>query len=183
MMNGELRTEDLAVEPLAEEHDSSAFDCSSGHAEDDDLNDFIKNDALAQREEGWNRTYVAVRKGSKKVIGFFALSQDAITIDRETQRKHGKEYGKIPAFKIGRLAVDKAYQNKGIVGPFLVRYAMGFIVKEIVPRVGGMYITLDSYPHRAEWYKKHFNFRENTLIKDGGSTYVNLIFPINDFKE
>ncbi|MFH1225516.1 MAG: hypothetical protein V1676_06970 [Candidatus Diapherotrites archaeon] len=182
-MSEELHASCLVVEPFTEEHDVSAFDCFSGHAGDRDLNDFIKNDALAQKEEGWNRTYVAVQKGGKKVMGFFALSQDAITIDRETRRRRGKDYGKIPAIKIGRLAVDKACQNKGVVGPFLVCYAMGFIVKKIVPLVGGMYITLDSYPHRAEWYKKKFNFRENTLIKQDGATYVNLIFPIKDFRE
>jgi GNAT superfamily N-acetyltransferase len=164
------------IETICEKHDSTEFDCT-----DKDLNDFIKEDALKQKEEGWNTTYVATEIGSKKVIGFFALAQDAITISPETRKKLGKEYCAIPAIKIGRFAVDKNYQNKGI-GQHILKYAMGFIVQNICPLIGGIYITLDAYPHKSEWYKKHFNFRSNTLIEFDGTHFENLIFPIKDFK-
>ncbi len=171
----------LEMELLTAEHNTKDFDCDTNEFEEDkDLNDFIKKDALPQKEGGWNKTYVLVEKGKKDIFGFFAVAPDKFKVEEEAKREGKKPYWTIPAFKIGRLAVDKNYRGKGM-GPFLVRYAMGLIIKEICPKVGGMYITLDSYPHRVDWYKKHFNFRENTLIKQDGSEYVNLIFPIKDF--
>jgi len=171
----------LQIEQLTKEHDVSNFDCFSGYDEDLDLNDFIKNDALKQKEEGWNRTYVATEIGSKKVIGFFAIAQDSFRVKNDLKEEHGKPYWQIPAIKIGRLAVDKQYHGLG-VGKFILSYAIGYITKEIYPKLGGLYITLDSYPHRVNWYKEKFNFRQNTLIKQGETTYQNLILPIKDFK-
>lgn len=171
----------LEIQPIIEQHDTTDFDCYSEHEEDNDLNNFIKNDALRQKNEGWNTTYVATEIGSKKIIGFFAISQDSISIDSKTRKKLGKPYCDIPAIKIGRFAVDKRYQRKGI-GQIIMKYAIGLIVEKVCPLIGGIYITLDSYRHRADWYKKHFNFRDNTLIKNDGTEYVNLIFPIKDFK-
>jgi GNAT superfamily N-acetyltransferase len=164
------------IEPIAENHVVTNFDCG-----DSRLNDFIINDALQQKNDGWNTTYVATELNNKKVIGFFALKGDSISLTKETKEKLGKDYCDIPAIKIGRFAVDKNYQNKGI-GRYIMKYAMGFIVQEICPLIGGIYITLDAYPHKVNWYKNHFKYRENTLIPCDGERFVNLIFPIKDFK-
>jgi len=164
------------IKPISESHAVSEFDCG-----DRDLNDFIKNDALKQKNEGWNTTYVATEIGSNKAIGFFALAHDAINLTPELRSKHGKEYCNIPAIKIARFAVNKTHQSKGI-GKYIMGYAMGFIVQEICPKIGGIYITLDSYPQVVSWYEKHFNYRKNTLIKDNDGDLVSLIFPIKDFK-
>jgi len=166
----------LEINPITEVHDSSDFDCC-----DEDLNDFIKNDALKQKIDGWNTTYIATEIGSKKIIGFFALAIDSISLSPDARKNLRKEYRDIPAIKIGRFAVDEKFQNKG-VGQQMMKYAMGFIVQEICPKIGGMYITLDAYQHKANWYKKYFNYRENTLIPNNDSYLVNMIFPIKDFK-
>lgn len=166
----------LEIEPITEKHSVASFDCG-----DSRLNDFIINDALRQKNDGWNTTYVATEIGSKKVIAFFALKSDSIGLTKETKEQLVKDYCDVPAIKIGRFAVDRTCQNKGI-GQQVMKYAMGFIVQEICPRIGGIYITLDSYPHKVPWYKKHFKYRENTLIPCDGEIFVNLIFPIKDFK-
>lgn len=166
----------LEINSIMEAHDSSDFDCC-----DADLNDFIKSDALRQRIDGWNTTYIATEIGSKKIIGFFALSIDSIGLTPNERKRLRKDYSNIPAIKIGRFAVDRRFQRKGI-GQQMMQYAMGFIVQEICSKIGGIYITLDAYQHRADWYKKHFNYRENTLIPNDGKYFVNLIFPIKDFK-
>lgn len=166
----------LEIAPISKNHSVKDFDCG-----DSRLNDFIINDALRQKNDGWNTTYVATEQGQNKVIGFFALKGDSIVLTKETKEKLGKDYCDIPSIKIGRFAVDKTYQNQGI-GQYLMKYAMGFIVQEICPLIGGMYITLDAYPHKANWYITHFKYRENTLIEYDGERFVNLIFPIKDFK-
>lgn len=167
----------LEIESISDKHLVDGFDCG-----DKELNDFIINDALKQKIEGWNTTYVLIEKDSKKVIGFFALASDLISISPMAKKQLGKDYSDIPAIKIGRFAIDKKYQNKGI-GQYMMKYAMGFIVQEICPLIGGIYITLDAYPKKAEWYKKHFQYMENTLIPCDGTHYVNLIFPIKNFKD
>ncbi len=166
----------LEIKPISKNHIVTNFDCG-----DPRLNDFIINDALRQKNDGWNTTYVATKIESNKVIGFFALKGDLIILTKKTKEKLEKDYCDIPAIKIGRFAVDKNYQNKGI-GQYLMKYAMGFIVQEICPLIGGIYITLDAYPHKANWYITHFKYRENTLISYDGERFVNLIFPIKDFK-
>ena len=147
----------LKITPISEKHIVTNFDCG-----DPRLNDFIINDALRHKNDGWNTTYVATDIGSNMVIGFFALSSDVIVLSPNAKRKFGKDYCDIPAIKIGRFAVDKNHQNKGI-GQYIMRYAIGFIVQEVCPLIGGIYITLDAYHHRTEWYKKHFNYRENNI--------------------
>ncbi len=119
----------LKIEPISKNHIVSTFDCG-----DFRLNDFIINDALRQKNNGWNTTYVATKKDTNLVIGFFALKGDSIILTEKTKKELGKDYCDIPAIKIGRFAVDKNYQNKGI-GQYLMKYAMGFIVQEICPLI------------------------------------------------
>jgi len=176
--NKKLLLSQIKIERLSKEHDTFDFDC-----EDKDLNDFIKNDALNEKYEGWNQTYVATFKGENKVVGFFAISNDSFDIVTKIKEGKNKPYPSIPATKIGRLAVDKSFQNKG-VGEYIVKYAIGFIIDQICKNIGCRYITLDAYSGKVEWYKKHFQFTENTLIKDDGETScINLILDLKTFAE
>lgn len=166
----------VKVDPINEKHSVTNFDCG-----DNRLNDFIINDALKQKNDGWNTTYVATQKNSSEVIGFFALKGDSISLTRNAQKEFNKDYSDIPAIKIGRFAVDKKYQNKGI-GKYLMEYAIGFIVKEVCPLIGGIYITLDTYPDKVKWYEKNFKYKKNTLISFENERFVNSIFPIKNYK-
>lgn len=172
----------LSIERLTETHSVLDFDCSTGYPDDVDMNDFIKNDALNEEYEGWNNTYVVVKKGESKVLGFFAISNDSFEIKPQLKKDLGKPYQKIPAQKIGRIAVDKNHQKKGI-GCFMMEYAIGFITDKIAKNTGCRYITLDAYPHRVEWYKQHFQFTENTIIKHNSTKTVNLILDLKSFAE
>ena len=173
----------IVIEPLTPEHRVDGFDCHTGHEEDADLNDFIKNDALNEKYEGWNKTYVAVSAGTKDVLGFFTISNDSFQVKPDVKSSKHKPYFQVPATKIGRLAVDKRYQQKGL-GKFLVRYAIGFVVDQICRHTGCRYITLDAYPYRVGWYLKNFPFRVNTFaVSAVGTGCVNIILALKDFPE
>lgn len=58
-------------ETLSEEHDLSDFECES-----EDLNDFLKNDALKQQKEKLNLTKLITCDG--EIIGFVSLLTDSI---------------------------------------------------------------------------------------------------------
>ena len=176
-MNSDFNIENIAIEKLTEEHDAYNFDCG-----DKDLNEFIQEDALTEKYEGWNQTYVAVQKGTKKILGFFAISNDSFAITLEVKKEKEKPYPQIPATKIGRLAVDKDYQNKGM-GKFLVKYAIGFVTDQICKNTGCRYITVDSYPDKVEWYLKNFPFVENTIIKEDSRPCINLILDLKNMAE
>lgn len=88
-------------------HDLSAFD--SGVAA---LNDWLKRRALANEGSGASRTYVVSAGG--KVIGYHALATGAVTLQTASGRIRRNMPDPIPVMVLGRLAVDKAYQAKGL---------------------------------------------------------------------
>lgn len=66
--------------------------CSGAYPEDKSLNDFIKNDAIQQQEEGWNVTYVALEPSNKKIVGYVTILEDTINIAPEIQKEYEKDY-------------------------------------------------------------------------------------------
>ncbi|MCL2116298.1 MAG: hypothetical protein FWH29_08765 [Methanobrevibacter sp.] len=99
---------------ISNEHDLSKFSCDS-----DDLNDFIKNDALKQQEEKLNITQLVIC--DEKIIGFFSLLADTLKLkdigDDETKKiikSQTTTSKELPAVKIGRFAISKEYSNQGI---------------------------------------------------------------------
>lgn len=105
-----------APEHLSPEHDLSIFE--SGVPA---LDDWLKRRALANEDSGASRTYVVSAKG--KVIGYDALATGAVTLQAATGRARRNMPDPIPVMILGRLAIDKAYQAKG-VGRALLRDAI-----------------------------------------------------------
>lgn len=109
-------------ETLNEKHNLSDFDCG-----DDDLNDFLKNDALAQQNENLNVTKLVMCEG--KIIGYASLLTDILLLKNiKNEELRLKIKGKlgitsnsrgISAVKIGRLAIDKRYAGKRFREPYL----------------------------------------------------------------
>lgn len=105
-----------APAPLAQTHDSSTFDCGQNT-----LNNWLKNTALKNEKNGGSRTFVVCE--GKKVIAYYTLAAGSVS--------HGEVPGKvrrnmpepIPVMVLGRLAVDKSHQSKGI-GKALLRDAL-----------------------------------------------------------
>ena len=107
--------ENYYFETLTSEHDLSDFDCG-----DDELNDFLKNDALQQQKEKLNVTKLVMYNG--KIIGYTSLLTDALILknirnpnirtDIKNELKITNKNKLLPAVKIGRLAIDKQYIGK-----------------------------------------------------------------------
>ena len=74
--------ENYYFETLTENHDVTHFDCG-----DDDLNDFLKNDALKQQNANLNVTKLVIYKGD--IIGYFSLLTDTLILKniRDTDLK------------------------------------------------------------------------------------------------
>ena len=94
-------------EPLADKHDLSAF--VSGV---DVLDDWLRRRARANQVSGASRTFVAAEDG--KVVGYYALASGAITAASSVGRFRRNMPDPIPVAILGRLAVDRTQQGRGL---------------------------------------------------------------------
>lgn len=105
-------------EPLNEDHDLEAFD--SGEAT---LDEWLRRRALSNLRLGASRTYVVCPAGSRRVAGFYALAMGGVLADDTSAGTRRNMPQIIPAVLLGRLAVDRAAQGKGL-GARLLRDAV-----------------------------------------------------------
>lgn len=112
-------TEALFSPPVVidESHDLSAFD--SGEAV---LDDWLRARALDNLRLGGSRTYVVCRRNSKQVVGYYALAMGGILGSGTPGSMRRNMPRVIPAVVLGRLAVDRGMQGRGL-GAALLRDA------------------------------------------------------------
>lgn len=152
-------------EILSEEHDLSNFKCAS-----DDLNDFLKEDALRQQEMNLNITQLAICDG--EIVGFVSILTDTLkikTIKDKSLKEEVKgelnvtgEDNELPAIKIGRFAVAEKYAQKGL-GSCIFRNVLLSILLLSKTKVGLRFITVDAYAMAFKFYvkKNHFVYRKS----------------------
>lgn len=105
-----------AVEPLRKSHDRASFE--SGEPS---LDEWFRRFAWTNHAGGFARVYVTCR--DQRVVGYYSLGTFSILREHATERAGKGGPSQIPALLLGRLAVDRADQGKGI-GSGLLRHAM-----------------------------------------------------------
>ncbi len=157
---------DLEIIPVhPAEHDVSAFDCG-----DEDLNDFLKNDAAKFQAEHLSHTRLVFLDG--KLVGYLTLLADCIilqTSEKKRALKEARGYHQsvytFPAVKIGRIGIQKEQQRSGI-GRQLLIYTIGVVFRMNTEfNIACRFITLDAYPESVSWYERH-NFTFNKYYKN-----------------
>lgn len=143
----------------------SAFDCN-----DEDLNDFILNEACLYRNALLSVTYVVEDKTTHDILAYFSLANDKISIsDFESKtefnrfRKHKfvneKRLRSYPAIKIGRLAISKKAQHQSI-GTYLLEFIEDYFI--IDNKSGCRFVTVDAYVDAIPFYiKNNYQFLNN----------------------
>jgi GNAT superfamily N-acetyltransferase len=104
---------------LTEAHDGEAFD--SGEPV---LDDWLRRRAWANLLTAASRTYVVCPAGSQQIAGYFALSMGQILAQDTTGSMRRNMPKHIPAVMLGRLAIDRMWQGKGL-GRALLADAVG----------------------------------------------------------
>ena len=105
-----------APAPLAGTHDVSLFSC--GYPS---LDDWLKRRALANQDTGASRTYVLA--AGTRVLGYYALASGGIATAEAPGRVKRNMPDPVPVMILGRLAIDVAWQGKGL-GADLLRDAV-----------------------------------------------------------
>ena len=101
---------------LSADHDLSRFDSGEGV-----LDDWLRRRALQNEAGGASRTYVVCL--GKRVVGYYTLAAGAVTHAQAPGRIRRKMPDPVPVMLLGRLAVDKDFQGRGI-GAGLLRDAV-----------------------------------------------------------
>ncbi|MCI0377710.1 MAG: GNAT family N-acetyltransferase [Gemmataceae bacterium] len=104
------------LERLGKHHDRAPFDCGN-----DRLNEWLAERAGQFDRRDLARTYVAVRPGEAVVVGYYAVSSHAVRYDAlPTDQAKGLPHIDVPVVLLGRFAVDRSEQGKGLGGFLLV---------------------------------------------------------------
>ncbi|MBI1318939.1 MAG: GNAT family N-acetyltransferase [Candidatus Hydrogenedens sp.] len=99
---------------MTKAHDSSSFD--SGEQV---LDDWLRHRAFDNLQLAASRTYVVCPSGTNRVAGYYALSMGQILAQETTGAMRRNMPKSIPAVLLGRLAVDRAWQGKGLARALL----------------------------------------------------------------
>lgn len=94
---------------LTQAHDSSAFD--SGEPV---LDDWLRQRAWSNLQNAASRTYVVCPAGFGTVAGYFSLSMGHILAREVVGSMRRNMPTQIPCVLLGRLAIDRAWQGKGL---------------------------------------------------------------------
>ncbi|MBX4997063.1 GNAT family N-acetyltransferase [Rhizobium lentis] len=101
--------------PLADHHELAEF--SSGVPE---LDDWLRRRARANQASGASRTFVVCE--ANRVVAYYALASGAVRQPEAPGRFRRNMPDPIPVAVLGRLAIDRSYQGRGL-GRALVRDA------------------------------------------------------------
>lgn len=94
---------------LTEAHDAAAFDCGEPA-----LDDWLRTRALKNLQLAASRTYVICPTNSNCVVGYYALSMGQILSEDALGSMRRNMPNQIPAVILGRLAIDRIRQGRGL---------------------------------------------------------------------
>jgi GNAT superfamily N-acetyltransferase len=165
-LNSIIPDYELCTLPLDRNHNLSSFNCLS-----QELNDFLKKDALADQNNMVSRTGLCF--WNNELVGFFTLVADTIEAKAVVDGLANFEYRKYPGVKIARLAVDSRFERRGI-GTYLLLAAIGKTLS-ISENIGCRYLLVDSKKNSIEFYlKNEFKLVEKYKNKEFVPMYLNM---------
>lgn len=110
-----MADEPWRIESLTRRHDRESFACGVAP-----LDDYLKKYARQNADLDYGRTFVLVREGESRVFGYYTLSAGAVAREH-LPAEEARRLPKYPApvAHLGRLAVDRDTQGRGLGGLLL----------------------------------------------------------------
>ncbi len=151
----------MQVRPLTGDHDRQGFDCGR-----QELNDWLRQVARQHQDKGLSKTFVAAREElPARICGYYALTLAELENRNLPEALRKKLPRRIPGVRLGRLAVDRQYQGKGL-GELLLVDALTR-AQRIYAEVGGIGLFVDALDEQAAGYYRNFGFEaspDNPLL-------------------
>lgn len=102
----------VIIEQLSSAHGRTHFDCGEPA-----LDEYLRRYARQNDARGLGRTYVAVRPGEERVLGYYTLSSGCVTFDAVPEKL--PRYP-VPVVRLARLAVDRSAQGQHLGETLLI---------------------------------------------------------------
>lgn len=140
---------------LDSRHVVDDFDCGA-----EPLNNYLKNFALANNQNGSAKTYITTKDG--KVIGYYTLTLGAVMKATAPQRiGKGLANHPVPVIIIARLAVEKNEQGQGI-GKALIRDALLRII-DAADIIGGRAVLVHAKDAAVKKFYEQLGFEPSPI--------------------
>lgn len=161
----------LQVSELNGRHDKASFDC--GNAE---LNNYLRQIAGQHIRKSLARVYVACEETDPgRIVAYYSLSVCELRSEELPEPFRKRFPNRIPAVRLGRLAVARANQRQG-VGELMLIDAMRNVV-QVDAVVGAAALLVDAKNEEAKRFYLKYRFLE---LSDQP---LNLFLPIASVKE
>jgi GNAT superfamily N-acetyltransferase len=143
--------DDWSIERLGKSHVRGGFDCGKAP-----LDDFLRSLVSQYEKRNLGRTYVAVRPGEKKVLGYYTLASGAISFQNLPAAAKKLPRHPVPVVLLARLAVDRSAQGSGLERALLVdalKRSLG-----LADRLGVHAVEVDAMDAAAKAFYEKFGF-------------------------
>ncbi|NQW36438.1 MAG: GNAT family N-acetyltransferase [Flavobacteriales bacterium] len=162
----------LITTNLASIHEKNEFCCGK-----ELLDNYIHRQASQDVKRKLSACFVLIESGSNIIKGYYTLSNNSIPlalIPENIKKRLPKSYKSIPSTLLGRLAIDKNYQAKG-VGKILLVDALkrSYLISK---SMGSFAIIVDPIDNEAEWFDAKYGFIK---LPDSGKMF----FPMKTVKQ
>jgi GNAT superfamily N-acetyltransferase len=160
------------TEPLDSKHDKENFSCGK-----DLLDNYFWKQAKQDVKRKLSTCFVLVDKETEKISGYYTLSSSNISqnlIPDLFKKKLPKSYLSIPTILLGRLAIDKEFQGRGL-GKILLIDALKRCC-DTSESIGTYAVIVDPLDKEAEKFYEKYGFIK---LPDSGKMFI----PMKTIKE
>ena len=151
----------MRVLPLTGSHDRQGFDCGR-----QELNDWLRQVARQHQDKRLSKSFVAIREEAPvSICGYYALTLAELENSHLPAAWRKKLPRRIPGVRLGRLAVDRQCQGKGL-GELLLVDAVTR-AQRVYTEAGGIGLFVDAIDEKAASYYRRFGFEpspDNSLL-------------------
>ena len=139
---------------LSADHDTDGFDCG-----DETLDDWLKRIARRNQREGSSRTWV-ITDGAR-VVAYYASRAAVVTRAEATGRAGRNQPDPLPAMLLGRLAVDREHQGRGLARALLKHFLLK--VLEVAGHTGVRVALVHAANDTAANFYRHYGFEPSPI--------------------
>lgn len=142
----------LKMTLLEKNHYRDRFDCGEVI-----LNDYLKKFSKQNDEKNLSKTFIlSSMEEPQKIIGFYTLSVGNILFENLPEKMKKLPKYPIPIIRIGRLAVDKIFQGKGM-GEYLL---MDSLYRAVLcsEEIGVFGVVVDAKHDKAKNFYQKYGF-------------------------